>query len=76
MRTAIISGVGPLEGLGAQLGVRFAKEGLHVLMAGRTEQKLDAVVAAIKAEGGSAEGVIADATDEAATEDLFARAGD
>ena len=67
MHTAIISGVGPLEGLGAQLGVRFAKEGLHVLVAGRTEQKLDAVVAAIKAEGGSAEGVIADATDEAAT---------
>ena len=27
MQTAIISGVGPLEGLGAQLGVRFAKEG-------------------------------------------------
>ncbi len=76
MQTAIISGVGPLEGLGAQLGVRFAKEGLHVLVAGRTEQKLETVVAAIKAEGGSAEGVIADATDEAATEDLFARAGD
>ena len=38
MQTAIISGVGLLEGLGAQLGVRFAKEGLHVLVAGRTEQ--------------------------------------
>jgi len=76
MKIAIVSGVGPTDGLGAQLGVRFAKEGLHVLVAGRTEEKLEAVVADIKAQGGSAEGIVADATDEAATEDLFARAGD
>ena len=38
MKTAIVSGVGPLEGLGAQLCLRFASLGLHVLAAGRTEQ--------------------------------------
>ncbi len=75
MNTAIVSGVGPLEGLGAQLCVRFAKEGLHVLVAGRTDHKLEAVVAEIKARGGSAEWFVADATDETATQDLFARAG-
>ena len=75
MNTAIISGVGPLEGLGAQLCVRFARLGLHVLIAGRTQAKLDAVVDAIVAGGGSAQAVIADATSEADTERLFELAG-
>ena len=52
MKTAIVSGVGPLEGLGAQLCVRFARLGLHVLVAGRTQVKLDAVVDAIAGAGG------------------------
>lgn len=76
MKTAVVSGVGPVDGLGAQLCMRFAKDGLHVLVAGRTKAKLDEVVTAIQANGGSAEAVIADATDEAATTELFARAGD
>ena len=76
MKTAVVSGVGPVDGLGAQLCMRFAKDGLHVLVAGRTKAKLDEVVTAIQANGGSAEAVIADATDEAATAELFARAGD
>lgn len=76
MKTAVISGVGPVAGLGAQLCIRFANEGLHILLAGRTQEKLDAVVDVIKSHGGSAEAIVADATDEAATVDLFARAGD
>ena len=75
MKTAIVSGVGPLEGLGAQLCVRFARLGLHVLVAGRTQAKLDAVVDAIGGAGGSAQAVIADATMEADTERLFEIAG-
>ena len=75
MITAIVSGVGPLEGLGAQLCVRFARLGLHVLVAGRTQAKLDAVVDAIGGAGGSAQAVIADATLEADTERLFEIAG-
>ena len=79
MRTAIVMGVGPVRGLGAQLCVRFADpkaDGLHVLVAGRSQDKLDAVVTAIQQNGGSAEAVIADATVEADIVDLFDRAGD
>ena len=76
MKTAIVSGVGPLEGLGAQLCVRFAGLGLHVLVAGRTQSKLDAVVDSIVSAGGSARAVVADSTSEAHTEKLFAMAGE
>jgi NAD(P)-dependent dehydrogenase (short-subunit alcohol dehydrogenase family) len=76
MPVAIVSGVGPLQGLGAQLCIRFANLGLHVLVAGRTQGKLDAVVETITNAGGSAEAVIADATSEADTERLFNMAGD
>ena len=74
-KTAIVIGVGPDEGLGAQLCHRFASEGLHVLVAGRTREKLDAVAEAIRANGGSAESAVADATSEADTVALFDAAG-
>jgi NAD(P)-dependent dehydrogenase (short-subunit alcohol dehydrogenase family) len=64
--TAVVVGVGAEHGLGAALCRRFAAEGHHVLAAGRTEQKIAKVVAAIAALGGSAEGLLAtDATAEA-----------
>jgi len=75
MKKAIVSGVGPIEGLGAQLCIRFAAKGLHVLVAGRTLTKLEGVVAAIKANGGSAEAVVADSTSWPDTVALFDRAG-
>ena len=74
-KTAIVIGVGPDRGLGAQLCHRFAADGLHVLVAGRSKDKLDAVVAAITQSGGSAESVQADATSEADTIALFDAAG-
>jgi len=74
--TAIVIGVGPDRGLGAQLCRRFAGEGLHVLVAGRTRAKLDAVVASIRSDGGSAEAAVTDATSETDTIALFDRAGD
>jgi len=76
MKSAIVIGVGPDRGLGAQLCKRFAGEGLHVLVAGRTADKLEAVADGIRAAGGSAEAVVADATSEADVQALFARAGD
>jgi NAD(P)-dependent dehydrogenase (short-subunit alcohol dehydrogenase family) len=76
MKTAIVSGVGPDRGLGGQLCKRFAREGLHVLVAGRTREKLDAIVEGIQKDGGSAEAVVADATVEADTVTLFDQAGD
>ncbi len=71
---AIISGVGPERGMGAQLARRFASLGLHVFVAGRTAASLDAVVAGIEADGGRATAVVADATHEQATVELFSRA--
>ncbi|MEM7468341.1 MAG: SDR family NAD(P)-dependent oxidoreductase [Pseudomonadota bacterium] len=76
MNTAIVSGVGPLDGIGAQLCLRFAKHGLHIFVAGRTQASLDAVVKEIETQGGSGTAVIADATDEQATVNLFAQARD
>ena len=75
MGKAIVAGVGPIEGLGASLCVRFAEEGLHVIASGRTQSKLEKVVQRIESEGGSAEAFVADSTDEAATEALFDKAG-
>lgn len=51
MKKAIVAGVGPERGLGAQLGIRFAGLGLHVLVAGRTAEKLEAVVNTIAFPG-------------------------
>lgn len=76
MKTAIVIGVGPDRGLGGQLCKRFADEGLHVLVAGRTAEKLDAIVEGILEGGGSAEPVVADATRESDIQALFAKAGD
>lgn len=73
-KAAIISGVGPEQGMGAQLARCFAASGLHVFVAGGTQRKLDAVVAAIQGTGGQATAVVADATDEQATIELFTQA--
>ena len=63
------------RGLSAQLCKRFAAEGLHVIVAGRTKTALDAVVADIAAVGGRATSVVADATSEADIVALFDQAG-
>jgi len=79
METAIVMGVGPVEGLGAQLCKRFAGLGLNVFVAGRTRGKLDAVVSMIEADGNRASAYAADATDEQQVITLFdtaAKAGE
>lgn len=74
MNTAIVMGVGPLAGMGAQLALRFARLGLEVLVAGRDKHKLTAVVDAVQAAGGAAQALVADATREADVQALFAAA--
>ena len=69
--TAVILGVGADPGLGSRLCHRFARAGLHVLVAGRTAAKVEAVAAAIEAAGGSASAQVTDATDESAVIALF-----
>lgn len=72
--TALIVGVGAERGVGAAVSRRFAAEGFHVLVAGRTAEKITQVVNTIKAKGGSAEALLTDATDEAKVIALFDRA--
>ncbi len=74
MKTAVVIGVGPLRGLGAYLCRGAGREGLHVVVAGRTQEKLDAVADAIKEEGGAATAVICDTTDEEAVVALLEQA--
>lgn len=64
-RGAVVVGVGASLGLGAALCRRFAREGLHVFPAGRTEERLEALAAEIVAAGGAATPVVADTTREA-----------
>ena len=64
MNSAIVLGVGPEEGLGARLAVRFAKLGLHVFVAGRTPSKVAAIAAQINAAGWTATPMATDATSE------------
>ena len=61
--TAIVVGVGAELGVGAAVCRRFAAEGYHLLAAGRTADKLQRVVDTIRNAGGSAEAVVADATE-------------
>ena len=64
MNTAVVIGVGPLRGLGAYLCLGAAREALHVVVAGRSEDKVDAVVATIEAGGGVATAIVCDTTQE------------
>ncbi len=72
--TAVVIGVGAELGLGAALCRRIAREGYHVLVAGRTAAKVEKVATAIVASGGSASAVTMDATREADVQALFVQA--
>ena len=67
-RKAIVIGVGPEDGLGGQLCVRFAERGHHVFVAGRTAAKVEALASSI---GDNATPVVTDATDEGQVTALF-----
>jgi len=69
--TAIVVGVGAEQGLGAALCRRFASENYHVLIAGRTPEKIERVAVSIAAAGGTADPVPTDATKEGDVVRLF-----
>jgi NAD(P)-dependent dehydrogenase (short-subunit alcohol dehydrogenase family) len=71
---AVVVGVGAELGLGAATCRRLATEGYHVLIAGRTQAKIDQVVMTIRSSGGSADAVVTDATHEHEVIRLFDRA--
>ena len=71
---AVVVGVGAERGLGGALCRRFAAGGYHVLVAGRSADKIDQVAKTIVASGGSAAPVVTDATREDDVARLFDRA--
>ena len=71
---AVVVGVGAEQGLGAALCRRFAADGHHVLVAGRTAAKIEQVVATIRERGGHATAVAMDTTSEQDVIALFDRA--
>jgi len=72
--TAVVIGVGAERGIGGAVCRRFAREGYHVLVAGRTHEKIARVAEAIGAAGWSAEPVTVDSTSEADVLALFDKA--
>ena len=60
-KTAIVSGGS--DGIGSAIAKTLAGAGAHVVICARNQEKLDAVVAAIKADGGSAEARVQDVGD-------------
>lgn len=73
-KTAVVIGVGPLRGLGAVLSQSASAAGLHVVVAGRTQAKVDAVAEAITSSGGAATAIACDTTDEEQVIELMERA--
>ncbi|WP_206996451.1 SDR family NAD(P)-dependent oxidoreductase [Trinickia mobilis] len=69
--SAVVIGVGAELGLGGALCRKFAANGYHVYVAGRTQAKLDAVTKTIADRGGSAESFAMDGTSEADIVRLF-----
>ena len=71
---ALILGVGAERGIGGAASLRFAKEGYHVLVAGRTTAKIGKVVESVRQAGGSATAVTVDGTKEDEVIRLFDKA--
>ncbi|PJK31623.1 SDR family NAD(P)-dependent oxidoreductase [Minwuia thermotolerans] len=71
---AVVLGVGASRGVGAAVARRFAGEGFHVVLAGRTEGGLDAIRDEIRDAGVTAESFVTDATNAGDVERLMAHA--
>ncbi|MFV3308390.1 SDR family NAD(P)-dependent oxidoreductase [Pseudomonas sp. NY15181] len=69
-KVALISGAG--TGIGAAAAQLFAAQGARVMVCGRRREPLEAVVAQIRAQGGEADWVQADVTDEASVDNAVA----
>lgn len=72
--TAIVIGAGASQGVGGALSRKFASEGCHVIVAGRTEAKVSALADEVKSAGGSAEPFVVDVTSANDQDALFEHA--
>ncbi len=73
-KRAIITGAG--SGIGRASALLFAREGARVLAVDRSQDPVDETARLVRAEGGEAVALAADAGDEAAVRDYLARALD
>jgi 3-oxoacyl-[acyl-carrier protein] reductase len=73
-RVAIVTGGS--RGIGEAIVRRLAKDGLHVVAIARNAEKLNSVVEAVKAEGGSAEPLAIDLADSKGLNDAVEQLGD
>ncbi len=71
-RVAVVTGAS--SGIGEACAVAFAAKGAKVVLAARRAERLASLVERIEGAGGEALAVATDVTDEAAVDDLFARA--
>ena len=69
--TVIVLGAGASQGVGGALGRKFAQQGHHVIMTGRTAAKVEKLAEEISAAGGSSESFQVDVTSEADQDALF-----
>jgi NAD(P)-dependent dehydrogenase (short-subunit alcohol dehydrogenase family) len=69
-RTALVTGGG--TGIGRAIAEALAAAGARVVVLGRRRERLDESVAAIRASGGTAHGVVGDAADRARLAELVA----
>ena len=67
-KVAIVTGAS--SGVGYATALLFAREGADVIVTGRREAELDALVAKIEADGGRAAAIVGDVKDEALAERL------
>lgn len=63
--TAVVFGVGAAKGLGAALARRFAREGLRVIIAARSEERLARLAGELRADGANVDIAPTDVTREA-----------
>ncbi len=73
-RTALVTGGS--SGIGRAIAVALAGAGAHVLVAARTPSTIEATVAAIRSDGGAADGIVADLATRAGARALADAAGD
>lgn len=71
-RVAVVTGAS--SGIGEACALTLAQKGAHVVLAARRAERLDALVGRLESGGTQALAVATDVTDEAAVDNLFARA--
>lgn len=69
--SVIVLGANASNGVGGALARRFASEGHHVFVCGRTGERVEALAAELREAGDSAEGCRVNVTSEADLDDLF-----